>query len=117
MASRKAHLMNCLAILWMVVLYVPIRFFSESVGKTINWDPETYTVSANTTEEKKDDKEKLPERQNQERRGLLLAEVVVAAVKPSLDSIKADAEARLSALQSNASATLHALYAQYLANT
>ncbi|MFC5446769.1 copper amine oxidase N-terminal domain-containing protein [Paenibacillus aestuarii] len=29
-------------------LYVPMRFFSESVGKTINWDPDTYSVSANT---------------------------------------------------------------------
>lgn len=25
-------------------LYVPIRFLSEAIGKTINWDPQTYTI-------------------------------------------------------------------------
>lgn len=29
-------------------LYVPMRFMSESIGKEINWDPETYTVTAST---------------------------------------------------------------------
>lgn len=28
------------------VLYVPIRFVSESVGRKIDWNPDTYTVSA-----------------------------------------------------------------------
>lgn len=31
-------------------LYVPMRFFSESVGKTITWDPATYTVSSDSQE-------------------------------------------------------------------
>ncbi|WP_171653326.1 copper amine oxidase N-terminal domain-containing protein [Paenibacillus foliorum] len=31
-------------------LYVPLRFFSESVGKKIEWDAKTYTVSAKTQE-------------------------------------------------------------------
>jgi hypothetical protein len=30
-------------------LYVPMRFFSESVGKKIDWDQETYTVAASTS--------------------------------------------------------------------
>ena len=29
-------------------LYVPMRFFSEAVGKKIEWDPVSYTVSAQT---------------------------------------------------------------------
>lgn len=34
-------------------LYVPLRFFSEAVGKTIEWNPDTYTVSAKTQGETK----------------------------------------------------------------
>ncbi|WP_282938863.1 copper amine oxidase N-terminal domain-containing protein [Paenibacillus sp. RC67] len=34
-------------------LYVPLRFFSEAVGKTIEWNPDTYTVSAKTQDEVK----------------------------------------------------------------
>ncbi|WP_127579943.1 copper amine oxidase N-terminal domain-containing protein [Paenibacillus koleovorans] len=30
-------------------LYVPMRFLSESIGKVIEWDSETYTVSVETT--------------------------------------------------------------------
>lgn len=31
-------------------LYVPLRFFSESIGKKIEWDQATYTVAATTQE-------------------------------------------------------------------
>ncbi|MCR8632421.1 copper amine oxidase N-terminal domain-containing protein [Paenibacillus radicis (ex Xue et al. 2023)] len=38
-------------------LYVPLRFFSESVGKKIEWDAKTYTVSAKTQEAPKTEPE------------------------------------------------------------
>jgi hypothetical protein len=100
-------------------LYVPIRFFSESVGKTINWDPETYTVSAITAPDKKDPEVKLPEAPKPDP----LAPVVGgggggpvgggAIVKPSLDSIKSETEAKLRQLQTKVSDELTALYNQY----
>lgn len=31
-------------------LYVPLRFFSESIGKTIEWNPQSYTVTSKTQE-------------------------------------------------------------------
>ncbi|NQX59462.1 copper amine oxidase N-terminal domain-containing protein [Paenibacillus qinlingensis] len=98
-------------------LFVPIRFFSESVGKTINWDSETYTVSAVTKEEKKPEV-KLPETKPETK------PVVTGPVgggggggsinKPSEASIKADAEAKMSALESKASDVLFDLLAKYL---
>ncbi|OPA80481.1 hypothetical protein BVG16_07065 [Paenibacillus selenitireducens] len=33
-------------------LYVPLRFFSESVGQQVNWDAKTFTVSSNTSDAK-----------------------------------------------------------------
>lgn len=105
-------------------LYVPIRFFSESVGKTINWDPETYTVSAVTAPDKKDPEVKLPE--------VPKADPKVPVVgggggpvsgggapgggtsKPSLDSIKSDTEAKLNQLEAESSSKLTALYLKYL---
>ncbi|UQZ84325.1 hypothetical protein SK3146_03571 [Paenibacillus konkukensis] len=32
-------------------LYVPLRFFSEAVGKKIEWNPDTYTIAASKVEQ------------------------------------------------------------------
>jgi hypothetical protein len=100
-------------------LFVPIRFFSESVGKTINWDSETYTVSAVTKEETKPEV-KLPETKPE-------TKPVTPPIfgggggggggitKPSEASINAEAKERMSALESKAAGVLLELYAKYLA--
>lgn len=102
-------------------LYVPIRFFSESVGKTINWNPETYTVSADTKEEKKPDV-KLPETKPETKPvvtppigGGVGGGGGGGTVKQSEASIKADAEAKMSALEIESAGVLLDLYAKYLA--
>lgn len=101
-------------------LFVPIRFFSEFVGKTINWDSETYTVSAVTKEEKKPEV-KLPE----VTKPVTTPPIVGGAgggggggstIKASEASIKADAEAKMAQLKADAKAALQALYDQYKAN-
>ncbi|OCT10712.1 hypothetical protein A8709_23020 [Paenibacillus pectinilyticus] len=95
-------------------LYVPIRFFSESVGKTINWDPVTYTVSATTTEVKKDD-EKLPETTKPGTTAPVAGGGGGGGVtKPTFESIKAETDSRVSALRSKAASELLDLYAKYL---
>lgn len=101
-------------------LFVPIRFFSESVGKTINWDPETYSVSAVTKEEKKPEV-KLPE-VKPETKPVTPGPVGggggggAPSTKLSEASIKADAEAKLTQLKESASSKLQALYDQYKEN-
>ncbi|NOU89009.1 hypothetical protein GC102_25145 [Paenibacillus sp. LMG 31460] len=105
-------------------LYVPIRFFSESVGKTINWDPETYTVSAVTVPDKKDPEVKLPEVPKVDPKAPVVGggggpvggggAPGGGTSKPSLDSITTDTEAKLKQLEAKSSEELRALYDQYL---
>lgn len=109
-------------------LYVPMRFFSESVGKTINWDPVTYTVSAVTTPDKKDPEVKVPETPKPETQvpaagggGAVGGGGSVGGggggdtTKPSLDSIKSATKAKLDQLEAESSSRLTDLYIQYLA--
>lgn len=98
-------------------LYVPIRFFSESVGKTIDWDPVTNTVFANTSDEKKETDEKLPDATKPGTSGPIIGGGGGggATVKLSLESIKAEAEGKLSALQAEASSALFTLLSQHSA--
>ncbi|WNR43503.1 copper amine oxidase N-terminal domain-containing protein [Paenibacillus roseipurpureus] len=106
-------------------LYVPIRFFSESVGKTIEWNPETYTVSANTLDEKKETDKKPSETTKPGTTAPVTGGGIVggggggpsggAVVKPSYESITAEAEAKLSSLQADATSSLSALYNEYKA--
>src|SRR5690606_28843675 len=42
--ENKAPLEGYPGIFYKQRLYVPLRFVSEAIGKTIDWDPETYTV-------------------------------------------------------------------------
>ncbi|OAS21863.1 copper amine oxidase N-terminal domain-containing protein [Paenibacillus oryzisoli] len=100
-------------------LFVPIRFFSESVGKTINWNPETYTVSADTKEDKK------PEVKLPETKPVVTPPIGGgvgggggggSTIKASEASIRADAEAKMDQLKAEAKAALQALYDQYKAN-
>jgi hypothetical protein len=101
-------------------LFVPIRFFSESVGKTINWDSETYTVSAVTKEEEKKPEVKLPETKPETKP---VTPPIIGGgggggggiTKPSEASINAEAKERMSALESKAAGVLLELYAKYLA--
>lgn len=101
-------------------LFVPIRFFSESVGKTINWDPETYTVSAVTKEEKKPEV-KLPEVKPETKP---VTPPIIGGgggggggiTKPSEASIKSEAEAKMAQLKADAKAALQELYDQYKEN-
>ncbi|CAN7689284.1 copper amine oxidase N-terminal domain-containing protein [Paenibacillus sp. LjRoot153] len=96
-------------------LFVPIRFFSESVGKTINWDPETYTVAADTKEEKKPEV-KLPETKPETPGPIGGGGGGAPSSKPSEASIKAEAEAKMAQLKADAKAALQELYDQYKEN-
>ncbi|UJF34593.1 copper amine oxidase N-terminal domain-containing protein [Paenibacillus hexagrammi] len=101
-------------------LYVPIRFFSESVGKEINWDPETYTVSAKTSVNKPTEGEKSEDPK---------VETTEPAVgggggfgggagggivtKPSYESLTSDAEAKMNNLKSSCKTELYAIYDEF----
>jgi hypothetical protein len=108
-------------------LYVPIRFLSESVGKKIEWNPETYTVAAAVKEDIK-----APNTAGAPVGAPVSGGVSGAApggsvvggggggpvgggpnAKPTLDSIKASAESRLYVLQSSCKSDLSALARQY----
>jgi hypothetical protein len=113
-------------------LYVPIRFLSESVGKKIDWNPETYTVAAVVKEEVKH----LPKEETKDPKtagapvvggvgGVAPGGSVVggggggaagggSSAKPTLGSITTLAESRLYALQSSCKSNLSALANQYL---
>jgi hypothetical protein len=111
-------------------LYVPIRFLSESVGKKIDWNPETYTVAAVVKEEVKP----LPkETKDPKTEGAPAGGGVGGAapggsvggggggvagggssVKLTNESITASAESRLRALESSCRSDLNALASQYL---
>ncbi|MFK7696938.1 stalk domain-containing protein [Paenibacillus sp. HJGM_3] len=91
-------------------LYVPMRFFSESIGKKIDWDPVTYTVSA-TTQEVVSKPEPKPNPQPIAKPTSTPTPVIVpggggvggvVVSKPSYDSLKASADAKIAALKTEA---------------
>lgn len=107
-------------------LYVPMRFFSESIGKTINWDPKTFTVSAVTALDKKDPEVKVPEIPKPDPQvpaaggggavgggGPVGGGEGEGTTKASLDSIKSETEAQLRDLQAKSNDELTSLYNQY----
>ncbi|MGQ7889881.1 copper amine oxidase N-terminal domain-containing protein [Paenibacillus sp. WC2504] len=106
-------------------LYVPMRFFSESVGKTISWDPETYTVSAVTTPDVKDPEIKVPETPKPDPQAPAAGGGGAIGgggtggsgggniTKPSLDALKSETEAQLRQLQAKSKEELTSLYNQY----
>lgn len=106
------------------VLYVPLRFVSESLGKNIGWNQDTYTVSVKTTSAEPNG----PATTNNEEPGSLPAQPAPNAPatgggggggkstsKPSYDSLIKEAETKLNNLKSSAETSFNNLLDQYLA--
>lgn len=103
------------------VLYVPIRFVSESIGKTIEWDPATYTVSA------KSGQQEAPTPAQTAPSSSPSPSAAPASgggggggggggsssSKPSYDSLVQEADSKIRSLQSSAEATFNDLLNQY----
>jgi hypothetical protein len=87
-------------------LYVPMRFFSESVGKKLVWDPVTYTVNAQT----RISGDELPA----ETTGKQTVDKDSAA-KPTYDELKNAADEKISALRDRAQSALFDLLIKYKA--
>ncbi len=79
-------------------LYVPMRFFSESIGKKIDWDPVTYTVSADTLDLTK------PDGTKPSTKPPVTPPITGAGgiTKPSYESLQASFEGSVNALKNDA---------------
>ncbi|WP_409344192.1 copper amine oxidase N-terminal domain-containing protein [Paenibacillus sp. MBLB4367] len=84
-------------------LYVPIRFFSESLNRQIDWDQETYTVSAVTGDQKPS--EQKPEAGTE------------TGSKQSSDSLISAARNQLSSMESSATSSFMSMALSYLSSS
>jgi hypothetical protein len=110
-------------------LYVPIRFFSESLGVTVGWNQETYTVSLTTGSNKKDpageaETPKAPITPTTPTTPTVPGPTSGGSVgtpsqpgNPSYDEIKARADAKISSLKNRAMNDLTALAVKYINST
>lgn len=104
-------------LLYKDTLYVPIRFLSESLGKEVCFDPETYTVTAVTKEPEEPVKATTPTQ------GALPSTPVggvggiggVVINKPSYDSLIQEAEGKIRSLENTAQGKMTELLNQYKA--
>jgi hypothetical protein len=110
-------------------LYVPIRFYSESVGREISWDQATYTVSANTKGNDSNAGKSQDTKTSEASGGKAGTGTNVPATggtgnpvpggggtplgPVTYDSIKAEADSQISALQSEASQYFYTLLYNY----
>lgn len=98
-------------------LYVPLRFLSESVGKTISWNQKTRTITAITsTDHFGNGSEPSPtptpvQTNSPNSRGGSSA----GNDKVSYESITSDTEAKLSALKAQSQSTLMSIALEYIA--
>lgn len=105
-------------------LYVPMRFFSESIGKKIDWDPVTYTVSA-TALEATINPEPKPTPQPTVKPTSTHPTVTAPGgamggggiSKPSYDSLKGSADAKIKALEADATSYFINLWLSSLSAT
>lgn len=106
-------------------LYVPMRFVSESIGKEIGWDSETYTIKASTTG--KGEAPEAPEATPSPTPspnptptpvpGAGGSGGAVTPSKPSLDSLVFSKGLELMSIKSNAESVLRGYEASYKAAT
>jgi hypothetical protein len=101
-------------------LYVPMRFFSESIGQKIDWDPVTYTVSASVPAPIKEEPKAVVTPAPTATPKPSTAPNVSGGgggggtvAKPTYDSLKADADNKISALQNNCMNKLTTLLDEY----
>lgn len=100
-------------------VYVPMRFLSESIGKQVTWDPETYTVSAKSAsvEPKPEEKPATDKPDGTTPPGGTSSPVGGGggspAAQPSYESVKAEADAKIAALRDEAEAYYFGLLKQY----
>jgi len=104
-------------------VYVPLRFFSEAVGRNVLWDPATQAIRIEAKATAVNAWGTAPAAGNPSSGGGAAGGVTPGAgggggavVKPSYESIISDAESKLSSLQSSCQSNLSALASQYLAN-
>ncbi|MNI43708.1 hypothetical protein D3C73_980480 [compost metagenome] len=101
-------------------LYVPMRFFSESVGQKIDWDPVTYTISAAVPVEVKEEP-KATTKPSPSPTATPVPSTVPGGgggggvvSKPSIESLKSDAESKIAALEESCSSKLKPIFLEYL---
>lgn len=109
-------------------LYVPMRFLSESIGKEVKWDPETYTVAAKSAkvETKPEEKPAATDKPATDKptgttttpggtgsTGGGGGGGGVIITKPTYESLKADADIKIAALRDEAQAYYFGLFEQY----
>lgn len=108
-------------------LYVPMRFLSESIGKEVKWDPETYTVAAKSASVVTKPEEK-PAATDKPATDKPTGTTTtpggtgstgggggggVIITKPTYESLKADADTKIAALRDEAQAYYFGLFEQY----
>jgi hypothetical protein len=109
-------------------LYVPLRFFSESVGKKIEWDPVSYSISAKAKEETKPEPAKETEKPKEEKPAAPVTAPAGggmgggiggggASTKVSYESIITSVESKINALEMEATGFFFGLLGEYNAVT
>lgn len=97
-------------------LYVPLRFISESVGKSINWDLKNKTITANSsTSQVGSGNEPSPTIAPKPLPTSNTGGGMTGSGKVSYESITNDTEAKLSALRSQSQSTLMSIALEYVA--
>lgn len=104
------------------VLYVPLRFVSESLGKDIGWNQETYTVSvstkpADTNEKAKQEPAAAPAAPVNTSTGGGGGGGAILPSKPSYESLVGDTDTKVKNLQASAQSSFTNLLNQYRAAT
>jgi hypothetical protein len=94
-------------------IYVPMRFFSESLDIEIGWDPETYTISAQSEAYKEALKDLELEVGTDGPSGAPI--IPAGGGAPTYDSIKSHADVQIAALRSKAESYFTNLVIQYIA--
>jgi len=96
-------------------LYVPLRFFSEALDRVINWDQETYTVSASTKREPKPET-KPDDKKPEEGKGTSTSNPTSNS-KPTAASLVDAARSQLSSMESSAESSFVSLAMSYLSSS
>ncbi|WP_151736553.1 stalk domain-containing protein [Paenibacillus tengchongensis] len=104
-------------------LYVPLRFFAESVGHSIGWDQKTKTITAKSASYQETNSTNSGSTNNNTSSGTSTTPSKgssgdgSAIAIPTYEQITSSTEAKLTALQSQSTSTLMELAIQYLSTT
>ncbi|MEK8215873.1 copper amine oxidase N-terminal domain-containing protein [Paenibacillus sp. FSL L8-0463] len=97
-------------------VYVPLRFLSESVGRSINWDQKTKTITANSSGEQTDNgNEASTPSPGQTATPNVGGSGSVGSGKVSYESITSETESKLNSLRTQSQSTLMGIALEYVA--